>query len=422
MTLVKLGLATLGLILLWTALVATATVEGWGRRPLAPAGDARAFLDAAIALVDAQQRGNAVLALLEDGAVFGEHSASVGDPVDRDTVFQVASLSKWITAWGVLALVEDGRLDLDAPVGRRLARWKLPESPFDLDGVTPRRLLSHTAGLTDGLGYLGFEPGTPLQTLAQSLTRAADAMPGRSGEVRVGYAPGRGFQYSGGGYTLLQLLIEEVTGEPFEAYMQRTVLQPLGMTRSTFEWTPDRGSRLATSYDGDSRPAPHYRFTALAAASLYTTVSDLTRFLQAQLPGPDGAPVGRGVLSPETVRQMWRPQASRLGREIWGLGAVLYAPNGRGGFVVGHDGMNAPAVYTTARLDPDARDGIVVLETGTPLLAPQLGNEWVLWKTGETDVTALVMRAPGAIRTFAYGSLAIVAGALVLGWRIRRRR
>jgi CubicO group peptidase (beta-lactamase class C family) len=422
MALIKLGLATLGLILLWAALVTAATVEGWGRRPLAPRGDARAFLDAASALVDAQQRGNAVLALLEDGAVFGEHSVSVGDPVDRDTVFQVASLSKWITAWGVLALVEDGRLDLDAPVGRLLTRWKLPESGFDLDGVTPRRLLSHTAGLTDGLGYLGFAPGAPLQTLEQSLTRAADAMPGRSGEVRVGYAPGRGFQYSGGGYTLLQLLIEEVTGEPFEAYMQRTVLQPLGMTRSTFEWTPDRGPRLATFYDGGSQPAPHYRFTALAAASLYTTLSDLTRFLQAQLPGADGAPVGRGVLAPETVRQMWRPQASRLGRAIWGLGVVLYAPNGRGGFVVGHDGMNGPAIYTTARLDPDGGDGIVVLETGTPRLAPQLGGEWVLWKTGETDVVTLVTRAPGALRTFAYGSLAIVAGALVLGWRIRRSR
>ena len=422
MALQKLGAATLGLVLLWAVLVAAATVEGWGRRPLAPPGDARAFLDAAIARLDAQQRGNAVLALLEDGAVVGEHAASVGEPVDRDTVFQVASLSKWITAWGVLALVEDGHLDLDAPVGRSLTRWQLPASEFDLDGVTPGRLLSHTAGLIDDLGYGGFAPSAPLQTLEQSLTRASDAFPGRGGEVRVGGAPGRGWRYSGGGYTLLQLLVEEVSGESFEAYMQRRVLQPLGMTRSTFEWTPDRGTHLATFYDTDSRPATHYRFTALAAASLYTSASDLTRFLQAHLPGPDGAPVGRGVLRPETVRAMWRPQASRLGREIWGLGTLLYARNGRGGFVVGHDGMNAPAIYTTARLDPDGGDGIVVLETGTPLLAPELGGEWVLWKTGETDVVTLVLRAPDALRTFAYGGLAIVAGALVLGWRIRRGR
>jgi CubicO group peptidase (beta-lactamase class C family) len=85
-----------------------------------------------------------------------------------------------------MTLVEDGRLDLDTPVQTYLTRWSLPESEFGNDGVTVRRLLSHTAGLTDGLGYAGFAPGIEVQALTDSLTRAADASPGADGRVLVG--------------------------------------------------------------------------------------------------------------------------------------------------------------------------------------------------------------------------------------------
>ena len=144
-----------------------------------------------------------------------------------------------------MTLVDAGKLDLDAPVAAYLTRWKLPESEFDNQAVTVRRLLSHTAGLTDGLGYAGFPSGAKVQSLEESLTRAADADPGRDGRVRVGIAPGSKWRYSGGGYTLLQLLVEEVTGEAFESCVQRTVLQPLGMNRSTFAIDPETTPNLA---------------------------------------------------------------------------------------------------------------------------------------------------------------------------------
>jgi CubicO group peptidase (beta-lactamase class C family) len=418
--LIRIGVPTVLLLILWTAAVLVGTLEGWWRKALAPRGDTRAFMDAAIELVDSAHSGNAVFALIEGGSVYDEHTASVGDPVDRDTVFQVASLSKWITAWGVMALVEEGRIDLDAPVGTFLTRWTLPESGFDPDGVTPRRLMSHTAGLTDGLGYAGFEPGVPVQSLEESLTRTADASPGASGVVQVGYEPGTEWQYSGGGYTVLQLLIEEVTGESFEAYMQRSVFQPLDMTHSSFQWTPDRGSKLATFYDVDSTPATHYRFTALAAASLYTSVSDLTRFIQAHLPGPRGEPVGRAVLEPKTIEEMWRPHGSQMGQDIWGLGTILYASNNEGGFVVGHDGNNEPAINTAARFNPATGNGIVMLETGNPLLATEIAGEWVFWETGNVDLLTLTMSAPGMFRTVAWGSLVIVLAGLLAAWRLRR--
>src|SRR5688572_12854965 len=200
------------------------------------------------------------------------------------------------------------------------------------------RLLSHMAGLTDGLGYAGFAPGAKVQSLEESLTRAADSPPGAGGEVRVGIAPGTKWQYSGGGYTLLQLVIEEASGEVFESYMQRAVFQPLGMNRSTFAADPDKLSNLAPLYDGDGKEATHHRFTALAAACLYTTASDMTRFIQAHLAGSGGEPAGRGVLKPETLKLMRQPHASQMGADIWGLDTMLYVPNGAGDFIIGHDG------------------------------------------------------------------------------------
>jgi CubicO group peptidase (beta-lactamase class C family) len=109
------------------------------------------------------------------------------------------------------------------------------------------------AGLTDGLGYAGFAPGATVQSLEESLTRAADASPGADGRVRVGLAPGTKWQYSGGGYTLLQLMIEEASGEVFESYMQRAVFQPLGMNRSTYALDPDKWPNLAPLYDADGK-------------------------------------------------------------------------------------------------------------------------------------------------------------------------
>jgi len=210
----RISLTTLLLLAGWAAIVFFGTLEGWWKKPLARRGDTEGLMKAAIAFVNKSNAGNTVLALLERGSVQGHHAASVGVPVEMETLFQVASLSKWISAWGVMALAEDGKINLDAPVSTYLKRWALPKSEYDTDRVTARRLLSHTAGLTDGLGYAGFPPGTPVQTLEESLAHTADVSPGASGVVRVGIEPGSKWEYSGGGYALLQLLVEEVSGGP----------------------------------------------------------------------------------------------------------------------------------------------------------------------------------------------------------------
>jgi CubicO group peptidase (beta-lactamase class C family) len=416
--LVLLALAAAAVSVLATALLAPTILLG---QPPAPRGDGAAFARAAEAMLQAEARGNAVLVLLDGGRIAHVAAASQGAPVDADSVFQVASLSKWITAWGVMRLVQEGRIGLDDPVGRHLGRWQLPASEFGTEGVTVRRLLSHTAGLTDGLGYMGFLPGEPVQSLEASLTHAADAAPFASGEVRVGAEPGGGWRYSGGGYALLQLLVEEVTGESFAAYMDRAVLGPLGMTSSTFELDRVPRARLAQSFDPGGRVVPIRRYTALAATSLFTTGTDLAAFLAAHGEGPQDAPPGRGVLSPETLALMRAPAARQLGLPIWGLGTMLYARDGQGSFVIGHEGGNAPAITTTARFNPATGDGIVVLQTGSPGLPARLRAEWVHWQTGRADILVL---ANGLFRLawVAASAWLLLFALFALAAAIRRRR
>jgi CubicO group peptidase (beta-lactamase class C family) len=302
-----------------------------------------------------------------------------------------------------------------------LTRWKLPPSEFDNEQVTLRRLLSHTAGFTDGLGYAGFAPGATIQNLEQSLTHAADASPGAAGAVRVGSEPGKDWRYSGGGYTLMQLIIEEASGEPFNRYMQRAVLQPLGMESSTFELTEDDNANIAEFFDTTGGPAKHFQFTAKAAASLYTSTADLTRFIQAHLPGPNGEAPGRGILRSETLVEMRRPHAFMFGVEIWGLGVILYAPNNAGDYIAGHDGNNGPAINTAARFDPASGDGIVVLETGNSLLASEVAADWVFWKTGNVDLLTVAKNLNGTLVTAAMGWLAILVAGVLAAWFFRRK-
>lgn len=395
--------------------VLAGALEGWWTQPLARPGDSAGFLNAASKKLAAESKGNYAYLQLQEWRPVGEVYGSKGRPVDRDTQFQVASLSKFVTAIGVMTLVESGKIDLDAPVSQYLKRWSLPPSAFGNDGVTVRRVLSHMAGFTDGLGYGGFKPGEAVQSLPDSLTRAADASPGADGRTRVGQAPGSAWAYSGGGYSLLQLMIEDVTGQTFEDFMQGAVFRPLNMSRSSFA-VPDDAPNLAEFFDEKGGQAIHYRFTALAAASLYTSVGDLAKLIQAH----QGATPG--FLSRTTLRRMRQPEASQFGAEIWGLGTILYAPTASGGYIIGHDGSNAPAINTALRFDPDSGDGVVVLSTGNTLLATQTGSAWVFWRTGKADLLAVLQGFQQTLRHMAIAGGAGFLLTLIAGFWLWRRR
>lgn len=269
----------------------------------------------------------------------------------NSTVFQVASISKSVVAWTVLRLAEESALDLDAPVESYLTRWSFPDSPFDSDDVTSRRLLSHTGG-TSLWGYPGFAPETDLPTLVQSLNGHTN---GR-GKVRLEVEPGTRFRYSGGGFTVLQLAIEEITGQEFSDAVEQKILDPLGMGGSSFEWRDDLRPRTATAYGEQGAPMANFVFTASASGGLYSTVADLARFVEASLDGPSGLERGRGVLSPEAVDLMTTSPPVAVD---YGLGhLILTLADGRE--VPGHQGVNRGWRSFWAA-DLAARRGIVIL-------------------------------------------------------------
>ncbi|WOR16048.1 serine hydrolase domain-containing protein [Hyphomonas sp. FCG-A18] len=412
-----LSLVTLSAVVAWNISVFFATSEGWLKSPIVKSDSAPAFAAAAEEAVTDEHTGNLGMILIEDGEVAERYFMSTGTPVDGSSVYQVASLGKWITAWGVMVLVEEGAIDLDTPISEYLTRWQLPESAFDPSGVTVRRLLSHTAGLTDGLGYDGFERAEEVQSLVASLTRALDASPGNSGVVELGAEPGSEWNYSGGGYTILQLVIEEVSGQSFAEFMSQRVFVPLGMERSTFNHEEAIRLGLAQNFNLNGDTEPFRWYTALAATSLFTSADDLALFIKAQ-----ATPEGQSVLSGQSLELIRTPHASQMGADIWGLGAMLYAQNNDGGYIIGHDGNNGPAINTVARIDPATGDGIVILSTGSEMLATELAGEWVFWKTGNIDSLMFLMSFEAMLLWMGVGSLIIVILAIAFGWRGRRPR
>jgi CubicO group peptidase (beta-lactamase class C family) len=410
------------MMMVWAGFVLVGTVEGWFHPAIAKQNTSSSFWTATEAEIKKQFVGNFAMAVIKDGVVEYEKFYSAGKPVNRNTVFQVSSLSKWISAFGIMKLVEDGKLNLDAPVRKYLTRWQLPPSEFSNDEVTVRRLLSHTAGLTDGLGYSGFKAGVALPSIEESLTKAPDADEGCSGVVRVGIQPGSTFKYSGGGYTLLQLLVEEVSHQSFADYMKHSVFEPLGMKHSTYVWSDSSEHSLAEFYNKDgSNSSEHYRYTSLAATSLYTSLSDLELFFQAHLPGKNKELAGRNVLRPETLQKMREPHAQSMGVDIWGLGTVLFASTDNNDFIIGHDGKSTPPINTAIRLNPQTGDGIIVLETGHPNLATKLASEWVFWQTGKVDLFLFQMLTDGMVNLVGMGWGVIIVLVITYGMVKRKK-
>jgi len=236
------------------------------------------------------------------GTGFRRRTLGAG-PVTAETLFQAGSISKPVAAMAALHLAEQGKLSLDSDVNQALTSWKIPPSAAAPGAVvTLRELLSHTAGLTVH-GFPGYSAGAPIPTLVQILNgeKPANTVP-----IRLEAAPGSHWKYSGGGYTVMQQLLLDVSHQTFPQLLHDTVLAPIGMTRSTYEQPlpVELHSGAATPYKADGAPVEggYHIYPEMAAAGLWTTPTDLARFaieIQRSLRGD-----ANRVLSAEMTKQM----------------------------------------------------------------------------------------------------------------------
>ena len=277
------------------------------------------------------------LAVVDDGEISWAAGYGVTTPggpaVHATTLFQAASISKAVAAIGVLALVEHGTLDLDTDVNTYLRSWRLPDSPHTADRpVTLRALLSHTAG-TSVPGFPGYPVGAPVPSVPQLLSGVA---PSNTPAVESFAAPGTVVQYSGGGSTVVQQLLEDVTGRDFPSLIADLVLHPFGMVDSAYEQplSAGRAGRAARAHDatGAQVMGGFHVYPELQAAGLWTTAVDLARWVigvQRILAGELGGPI-----SPAMAQQMVVP----VGDSPFGLGPELGGEGAQRRF--GHSGGN----------------------------------------------------------------------------------
>ncbi len=310
------------------------------------------------------------IALIHEGQLnwsrgFGLADAAGGRSMTNATICRTGAISESLTAWGVMKLVERGQVELDAPIGRYLQRWELPPSRFDHSEVTVRRLLSHCSGIRQQYYPHRKEAGERPETRALLSGIALDETP-----VHVSYPPGSDFLFSQANYTLLELLIEEVSGEDFAAFMEREVLRPLGMQSSNYDWDAAPPRKRAAPHDRRQKPLPVTFVDHRAAAGLNSTAYDLAAFLAAALPSLHNAVYGYPVLNERSINLMERPaplpeNAEDLppGDRRFGLGYLIErTPEGRLVFTQG--GNIEPGWHARFYGVPETAAGLVILANG----------------------------------------------------------
>ena len=263
---------------------------------------------------------------------YGAADLVTNAPVTRETRFQAASISKPVTAFAVLRTVDAGRLSLDEDVNNYLKSWKVPDNEYTRRGVTLRALLSHTSGTGDGFGFPGYNPSAKLPTLEQILDGKP---PSNVGPVFWERPPFTAQKYSGGGIEIVQMVLQDVYGKPFAEIMREQVLDPVGMTNSTYEQplpaAADYSAARAHDKDGKAMDAKWHVYPEQAAAGLWTTPTDLAKL---------------GI----EVQKTLRGESKLLSR---GTALEMVAPTGTGSFAIGfaiekrgegwyfmHDGSN----------------------------------------------------------------------------------
>jgi CubicO group peptidase (beta-lactamase class C family) len=419
-------LITSTLIFVWIiAVIAFFILEQWLRKPSVTRGDIKSIESLLVQnLSDAaedKRLGAAALILMHHGQIasvqtFGVGNSTTGSPPkNNETLFLLCSVSKAVSTWGILKLVEEGKITLDEPILPYLTRWRFPGSNGDYSSkVTIRHLLTHTSGLVDGFGFSGFELEDQKQTIEESLNYPQDANMGEPHAAVIVNEPGTVFSYSSAGYTILQLLIEEITHRSFNEYLQHAILVPLGMTRSNYEVEEIIASGyvddLAPNYDLHLETQPHRKHTMMAGGSLRVTPDDFASFLTAYSRNP--------LLSRETILQIFQPQPGTNGS--WGLGHEIYIQTDNGNYIAGHGGGAFPRTGASFWINHETGNGIALLMTGGPESINNHIDAWMYWETGKIkfDVRNVFHNR----LTHALVTIVVGAGIIILMRRKKARK
>ena len=274
------------------------------------------------------------IAVAEHGRIVWARAYGLADVADNRpasvrTRYEAGSISKPVAASGALRLVQEGRLALDAPANSELKSWRIPENDFTKDRpVTLRHLLTHTGGLTVH-GFPGYAAGSPAPNVVQVLEGQA---PANTAAVVVASQPGSTWGYSGGGFTIAQLMMTDATGQSFPELMAERVLAPLGMSDSTYEQPLPAAlaADAASGYQRGGAPVAgrFHTYPEMAAAGLWTTPTDLAKWALALSRAFTGA--SSELMSQASAQAMLTPGLGHwgLGVEVGGAGDDLWFHHG----------------------------------------------------------------------------------------------
>lgn len=359
----------------------------------------------------------AAVAVIDDGTViwmqaFGYADLETNRRMTVDTYFRVESISKPVTAWAVMHLVEEGQVELESPVTQYIQNWEFPESLYAWEEVTVGRLLSQTSGLPLGNIYGRYSPEAERPDLRQSLTE----------EAQLVREAGEAFLYSNTGYNLLELMVEEVTGQSFSSYLESQILVPLGMHQSSFNWSSDIKSTIARGYTIAGEAVPDHVYAGKASGGLFSTIGDIASFVASGM--LDADTTLQDVLKPETLRQMYAPATARPGIyglvfDAYGLGHFIEElPNGHRAVSHGGQGYGWMTHFHSV---PASGDGLVIL-TNSQRSWPFFGHllrEWSAW-SGNPGI-GMQRIITGTRIIWAFNILLIaaacwLAGRVLFGW------
>ncbi len=285
-----------------------------------------------------------------------------------DTPMSVQSITKSVTAWGVMRLVEKGLIELDASVSQYLKSWQFPLASYPTEKITVRQLLSHTGGMPLGDFTNIYSPGEAMPSNRDVMT----------GEAVLMREPGTEFSYSNTGYNILEILIEDVTGQSFSDYIRREVLLPLSMESAVFDIDKAVTPYPPTGYNLKGEPVPVYVYPSRASGGLFATAYDIARFAAS---GMQENP----ALSGESIKLLYAPQSYKIGIyslvfEAYGFGHYIEKlPNGM--VSVSHGGQGN-GIMTHFQVVPETGDAVVILtnsQRSWPFIAYVL-SDWAKWR------------------------------------------